>query len=282
MGDDFLQVNRIRDDLCKFVENGQFDAFKDQTSLQFSETNSNIDSVKGGVKKLEGQIGQIDEKATKASNDAAENSTMMKEINFNDMQQKLRKFKEDTDSKLNDLIIKLKKKIGGNELVEVEKKIVDQIDKFLLSNEKAKADRDETKEALSFLEKRINELYEVFSSTQEQDDNDPMFATKKWMCASCSKDLGKFEGKLGQFKPWSVFPCREMDPEKTGGYGYLNYVDKMAYKKGYSVDDTGLERLNKTFYERNRADSSPKKMNTTRATNFMSNYGTSEKNTACL
>lgn len=166
MGDDFLQVNRIRDDLCKFVENGQFDAFKDQTSLQFSETNSNIDSVKGGVKKLEGQIGQIDEKATKASNDAAENSTMMKEINFNDMQQKLRKFKEDTDSKLNDLIIKLKKKIGGNELVEVEKKIVDQIDKFLLSNEKAKADRDETKEALSFLEKRINELYEVFSSTQ--------------------------------------------------------------------------------------------------------------------
>lgn len=35
-----------------------------------------------------------------------------------------------------------------------------------------------------------------------------MFMTKKWMCASCSKDLGKFEGKLGQFKPWSVFPCR--------------------------------------------------------------------------
>ena len=108
-----------------------------------------------------------------------------------------------------------------------------------------------------------------------------MFATKKWMCASCSKDLGKFEGKLGQFKPWSVFPCRELDPEKTGGYGYLNYVDKMAYKKGYSVDDTGLERLNKTFYEKNR-ENSPKKMNSTRATNFMSNYGTADKNTTSL
>ncbi len=93
------------------------------------------------------------------------------------------------------------------------------------------------------------------------------------MCASCTKDLGKVEGKLGQFKPWSVFPCRELDPEKTGGYGYLNYVDKMAYKKGFVMDDTGLERLNKTFFEKNSREGSPKKMQTTRATNFMSNYG---------
>ena len=70
---------------------------------------------------------------------------MMKEINFNEMQQKLRKFKEDSDTKLNEMIIKLKKKVGGTELAEVEKKIVEQIDKFLLGNEKAKADREETK-----------------------------------------------------------------------------------------------------------------------------------------
>ena len=69
----------------------------------------------------------------------------MKEINFNEMQQKLRKFKEDSDTKLNEMIIKLKKKVGGTELAEVEKKIVEQIDKFLLGNEKAKADREETK-----------------------------------------------------------------------------------------------------------------------------------------
>ena len=55
-----------------------------------------------------------------------------------------------------------------------------------------------------------------------------------------------------------------MDPEKIGGYGYLNYVDKMAYKRGFSIDDTNMERLNKTFYERNR--DSPKKMNSTRTT----------------
>ena len=60
----------------------------------------------------------------------------------------------------------------------------------------------------------------------------------------------------------------------------MNYVDKMAYKRGFSIDDTNMERLNKTFYERNR--DSPKKMNSTRTTNFMSNYGTSEKNASSL
>ena len=66
----------------------------------------------------------------------------MKEINFNDMQQKLRKFKEDSDNKISEMIIKLKKKVGGAELADVEKRIVEQLDKFLLAGEKAKADRD--------------------------------------------------------------------------------------------------------------------------------------------
>ena len=81
---------------------------------------------------------------------------MMKEINFNDMQQKLRKYKEDTETKLNEMVIKLKKKVGGGELADLEKRMVEQLDKFLFAGEKAKADREETKEALSFLEKRIN------------------------------------------------------------------------------------------------------------------------------
>lgn len=62
-----------------------------------------------------------------------------------------------------------------------------------------------------------------------------MFASKKWQCASCSKDLGKFQGKLGQFKPWSIFPCKQLDPEKSGGFGYLNYIDKMSYRRGYDM-----------------------------------------------
>lgn len=179
--------------------------------------------------------------------------------------------------------IKLKKKVGLAEIGQIEKNIIEKLDYFLGSNEKLKADKDETKEALCFLEKRVNEIYEVVKSSQDSDDNDALFTTKQWMCASCSKDLGKYEGKLNQFKPWSVFPCKELDPEKTGGFGYLNYVDKLAYKKGYSNDDSSMQRMNKTFYEKNHdSNSPPKKMNSTSTTNFMSNYGLSERNTISL
>jgi flagellar biosynthesis/type III secretory pathway protein FliH len=40
----------------------------------------------------------------------------MKEINFNEMQQKLKKYKDDTESKLNEMVLKLKKKVGVTEL----------------------------------------------------------------------------------------------------------------------------------------------------------------------
>lgn len=126
----------------KYVENGEFLGFKDQTDLLFKETSENIQGVKSGVGKLGDQIDGIDKKATKASLDAEQNNSMMKEINFNDMQQKLRKFKEDSDTKISEMIIKLKKKVGGVELADVEKRIVEQLDKFLLAGEKAKADRD--------------------------------------------------------------------------------------------------------------------------------------------
>jgi len=40
------------------------------------------------------------------------------------MQLKLKKYKEDTDNKLNEFLIKLKKKVGVNDLMEIEKTIV--------------------------------------------------------------------------------------------------------------------------------------------------------------
>lgn len=59
---------------------------------------------------------------------------MMKEINFSEMQQKIKKFKEETESKLNEMILKLKKKVGTTELSELEKNMVEKIDGFLLAN----------------------------------------------------------------------------------------------------------------------------------------------------
>ena len=98
------------------------------------------------------------------------------------------------------------------------------------------------------------------------------------MCAACSTSLGKYEGKLGKYKPWSVFPCRELSPEKSGGYGYLSYVDKVSVRKGISFDDSNLERLNQTGHSFRRANeggetSRERKMNSTATTNLMTAYG---------
>jgi hypothetical protein len=56
-------------------------------------------------------------------------------------------------------------------------------------------------------------MCEALNSSGEGDgEMDALFAARRWMCASCTKDLGKYEGRLGQFKPWAVFPCRELEP----------------------------------------------------------------------
>ena len=73
-----------------------------------------------------------------------------------------------------------------------------------------------------------------------------------------------------------------MDPEKTGGFGYMGYLDKINIKRGStSFDDSaaGTERMNKTFYDGKERDSSPKNRgsSTARASNIVSNYGSEDK-----
>lgn len=145
----------MRDELKKYVEVGVFDQFKEQNNRYFKELEDLINSLKGDQKNTEKRIDEIEEKVNKACQEVAENNAMMKEINFNEMQQKIKKFKEDSDTKLSEFGIRLKKKVGSGDLLEIEKNIIEKIDRYLV-NEKPKADQTETKDALSFLEKRIN------------------------------------------------------------------------------------------------------------------------------
>jgi hypothetical protein len=111
------------------------------------------------------------------------------------------------------------------------------------------------------------------SDKAAEEDKDGLFTTKKIQCASCTKDLGKFEGKLGQYRPWSIFPCKELDPEKTGGFGYMSYLDKVQVKKGTTVDDQAFDRLNRTAYDRDRETSPRRGSSTARVSNVISNFG---------
>lgn len=55
---------------------------------------------------------------------------MLKQINFSEMQEKIKKFKDDTDHKIGELSMRLKKKCGLNDLGEFEKTIIERLDKF--------------------------------------------------------------------------------------------------------------------------------------------------------
>lgn len=61
--------------------------------MSFNETNTNLTKVQEETKGLGNKLTDIDQKATKASNEAMQNNNMMKEINFSDMQLKLKKIK---------------------------------------------------------------------------------------------------------------------------------------------------------------------------------------------
>ena len=56
---------------------------------------------------------------------------MMKEINFVDIMEKLKKFQDDTSAKVGQLTSKMKKKVNQNELLAMEKIMIDKLDKFL-------------------------------------------------------------------------------------------------------------------------------------------------------
>ena len=47
-----------------------------------------------------------------------------------------------------------------------------------------------------------------------------------------------------------MFPCRELDPEKIGAFGYMSYLDKVQTKKGSNIDEQNFERLNRTAVDK--------------------------------
>jgi len=65
---------------------------------------------------------------------------------------------------------------------------------------------------------KISQLFtEVFGEKEENLDQEALFAKKPlWSCASCDKELEKFQGKLGDYKGWSQFPPKNTTPDRMG------------------------------------------------------------------
>ena len=140
------------------MPNNAFDAYKESNSLYHLEKEQKIKDLAQEIALLSAGIDKSKEKIEAANKEVQENTRMIKEINFPDMMDKNKKFKEETEQKMNDLVLKLKKKVGSNELIALEQNMIDKLDKFFSDNEKNKAEKDETKDALLFLEKRVIHL----------------------------------------------------------------------------------------------------------------------------
>lgn len=61
-----------------------------------------------------------------------------------------------------------------------------------------KADEENTKKAVVFLEKKINYIFNTFLNVGEEDAR---IAKKNWFCLSCDRKLNTFTGKIGDFIP---------------------------------------------------------------------------------
>jgi hypothetical protein len=74
-----------------------------------------------------------------------QNNQLIGDMNFTEIIEQIKKFKEEITSRVNELAGKLKKKVSLSELLALEKTMIEKLDKFLTDNERNKADKKETK-----------------------------------------------------------------------------------------------------------------------------------------
>lgn len=106
------------------------------------------------------------------------------------------------------------------------------------------ADKNDTKKALLFLEKRINDMYQLSFDKKTCNDDEPLLAKRPlfWSCASCDVDVDKYRGKLGEFKNWAVFPPKETTPDRMGRFG-IGYYNMMRNRKLGVTNDNNSNKF---------------------------------------
>lgn len=139
---------------------------------------------------------------------------------------------DDLKKQINDIVEQLELKANKGEIQQVEESLLQKLDKCVEALIKKLADKNDTKKALLFLEKRINDLYQLSFDKRGTNDDDPLIAKRPlfWSCVSCDIDVDKYRGKLGEYKNWAVFPPKETTPDRMGRFG-IGYYNMMRNRK---------------------------------------------------
>ena len=70
-----------------------------------------------------------------------------------------------------------------------------------------KANQEDTKKSIAYLEKKLSMLANNFMSNDENTE-DARIARSNWFCLSCDKSLHNYAGKVGRHVVWDTLPMR--------------------------------------------------------------------------
>lgn len=152
----FQRVWKLREDFDRYLLNSNFDKYKAEQAQLLAMKDALIDQCNQEISRLRDQIGKMNQTVLKVEQSMRENSAMIKEINFTELLDKIKKFKEETEGRVTQLAAKIKKKVSQNEMLNLEKSMIEKLDKFLAENQRSKAEKQETKEALMFLQRKVH------------------------------------------------------------------------------------------------------------------------------
>lgn len=71
-----------------------------------------------------------------------------------------------------------------------------------------KADQDDTKKSLIYLEKKINRLNGYLMKSQDNTEDARIARSNQWNCLSCDKNLQTYQGKVGRHVVWESMPLK--------------------------------------------------------------------------
>jgi protein subunit release factor A len=95
----------------------------------------------------------------------------------------------------------------------LEQSLLERLNEIVKALTKQYADKNDTRKALKLLEKNLKNMYDLFMSKANNDNEDDAMFTKKPLggtsCASCTKDVIDMYGKRVDYHAWGKLPFRD-------------------------------------------------------------------------
>lgn len=91
---------KLREDFDRYLLNSNFDKYKAEQAQLIATKDVLIDQCNQEISRLRDEIGKMNDTVLKVEESMRENSAMIKEINFTELLDKIKKFREETESRV--------------------------------------------------------------------------------------------------------------------------------------------------------------------------------------